>query len=473
MRPERTCLTNLSKIIHIPAQCSAAYPVDFMQTLDALQSGQLQGVKRLDLAEGLTQFPLEILDLADSLEILNLSDNNLKSLPDEFSDLQRLRIVFFSNNRFEELPVVLSQCPNLSMVGFKSNQITTIAEDALPASVRWLILTDNQIEQVPASWGCLRQLQKLMLAGNRLRSLPAEMAACQNLELVRLAANKLTALPSWLLTLPRLSWLAYSGNPFCEPIASTPESLAEINWDSLTLEHRLGEGASGVIFKGIWATEPDKTTEVAIKMFKGNVTSDGLPMDEMRACIAAGTHPNLVRLLGRVVNHPEQKAGLVFAFVPPRYQTLGNPPSLESCTRDTYSPDAAFSLPVILQIIQGIAAAAAHLQARGILHGDLYAHNILVSDSGESLLGDFGAASFYPTLPSIAQSLEQLEVRAFGCLLEDLLNHCAIDDDLYSQTAVRESLYRLQQDCMNPVPSRRPLFATVCDVLTDLAVGTV
>ena len=438
-----------------------------METLNALRSGQLKGAKRLDLADGLTQFPLEILELADSLEILNLTNNHLKSLPDEFGCLQKLRIAFFSNNHFEELPTILSQCPNLYMVGFKSNKITTIAENTLPSSVRWLILTDNRIEQLPASLGHLSQLQKLMLAGNQLRSLPEEMAACQNLELLRLSANQLTTLPPWLFTLPRLSWLAYSGNPFCESISSTPQSLAEIDWAALTIQNTLGEGASGIIFKGIWAAEPTQIVDVAIKVFKGNITSDGLPVDEMRSCIAAGTHPNLFRLLGRVSNHPEQKVGLVFAFVPPIYKTLGDPPTLDTCTRDTYPLGTTFSLPVILQITQGIATAAAHLHANGILHGDLYAHNILVNNMGESLLGDFGAASFYPDIPSIARSLECLEVRAFGCLLEDLLDRCALDDS-HSQTELRDHLWCLQQDCINPIPSTRPPFTKICNVLARL-----
>jgi hypothetical protein len=41
-------------------------------TLVALRSGELEGITRLDLACGLEEFPPEIFELADSLEILNL-----------------------------------------------------------------------------------------------------------------------------------------------------------------------------------------------------------------------------------------------------------------------------------------------------------------------------------------------------------------------------------------------------------------
>lgn len=437
-----------------------------METLHLLQSGQLAGTKRLDLAAELTQFPSEIFELADSLEILNLTNNRLKSLPDEFGCLKKLKIIFLSNNEFEELPEVLSACPALSMIGFKSNRINTIAENALPASVRWLILTDNQIEQLPATIGRLTKLQKLMLAGNRLRSLPAEMVACQNLELIRLSANCLPSLPAWLLTLPRLSWLAYSGNPFCEVVPSSePRSLADIDWADLTLGETLGEGASGIISKGVWQTGSGDSVEVAIKVFKGNVTSDGLPADERDTCLAAGSHNHLVKVLGKLTNHPENKAGLVFSFIPPTYKTLGWPPSFDSCTRDTYPAGTTFSWPVVLRIAQGIAAAAAHLHANGLMHGDLYAHNILVNEVGDSLLGDFGAASFYPARDSaLGEDLEALEVRAFGCLLEDLLDRCPVEP---SQQNACDRLRQLQQDCMIPTPGDRPRFTKICSILSS------
>lgn len=455
-----------------------------IETLNLLQAGQLVGTQKLALNCGLTKFPSEILDLADSLEILDLSNNCLRSLPDDFGQLSKLKAVFFVNNEFEEIPEILAQCPQLSIIGFKSNQIQRISDQALSPMLRWLILTNNQIEQIPPSIGNLSKLQKLMLAGNRLKSLPPEMANCQSLELIRLSANRLTALPPWLLALPCLSWLAYASNPFCDrsaelhtlgamrTLGAQPSPLSPIDWADLALEDTLGEGASGVISKALWQVTSTQSKAVAVKVFKGEITSDGSPDAEMQACIAVGAHPNLVNVLGKVENHPEQKAGLLLSLIPPDYKNLGSPPNLETCTRDTYAPDTSFSFASILRIALGISAAAAHLHHQGIMHGDLYAHNILVNDAGDSLLGDFGAASFYKRHDTATgKALEQLEIRAFGCLLQDLLDHYNLDDDakdsVFQQAAI-DQLRLIQQNCMNPTPALRPLFTTIYADLTSI-----
>jgi Protein tyrosine and serine/threonine kinase/Leucine rich repeat len=440
-----------------------------IETIDLLRSGQLQGIKRLDLAAGLTEFPIEIFDLADSLEILNLSDNKLRSLPADLGRLHKLKIIFLSNNDFEEVPEVLADCPNLSMVGFKSNKIRVLGENILPLNVRWLILTDNQLERLPNSIGKLEKLQKLMLAGNQLRSLPNEMAACQNLELIRLAANRLESLPSWLFTLSRLSWLAYAGNPCC--IANLSPTVSTIPWADLTLADTLGEGASGVISRGVWQSQGQSPTDVAIKIFKGAMTSDGSPADEMNACIAAGGHPHLVGALGKIIDCPDDRSGLILSLIPPDYQNLGNPPSLDSCTRDTYAVNTSFSIETVLRIAIGIASAAAHLHAQGIMHGDLYAHNILVNASGHPLLGDFGAASSYDRSDEIAgAALERLEVRAFGCLLEDLLERAQVPN-AEADKLTFDRLNELQQDCLQPISAARPLFIEIDRMLTEIKVS--
>ena len=160
-----------------------------MHNLEQLRAGALKGVQRLQLACGLTEFPREIFDLADSLEILDLSRNTMSSLPDDLPRLTRLRIIFCSENQFTELPAVLGQCTALTMVGFKANRIRTVPAASLPPQLRWLVLTDNLIEELPSELGERPALQKLMLAGNRLRTLPATMEQLHGLELLRIAAN--------------------------------------------------------------------------------------------------------------------------------------------------------------------------------------------------------------------------------------------------------------------------------------------
>lgn len=435
-----------------------------MDTLSLLRAGQLAGSRRLDLSYGLTQFPAEIFDLADSLEILNLSGNALSSLPDDFGRLHKLRILFCSDNQFTELPAVLGQCRQLEMVGFKANRIRHVPAAALTPALRWLILTDNRIGALPAELGQCLRLQKLMLAGNQLQQLPAQMAACTQLELLRIAANRFTSLPDWLPALPRLSWLAYAGNPFCE--AGEAAALAQggrlqsIAWRSLDLQQQLGEGASGVIYQANWQSDAGRK-EVAVKLFKGALTSDGLPHSEMAACIGAGAHPHLIGVAGSIDGHPAGTPGLVMALIDASYRNLAGPPSLDSCTRDIYAAGTAFTPDAAIRIARGIAAAACHLHAQGILHGDLYAHNILHNGRGDCLLGDFGAASFFAPDDALrAQALQRIEVRAFACLLEELLARCAA-----AETQRLKTLRVLQARCADSNSTARPLFAEIVQIL--------
>lgn len=437
-----------------------------MHTLAQLRAGELAGARRLDLAAGLTEFPEEIFSLADSLEVLNLSGNKLSALPADLGRLHRLQVIFCSDNQFTTLPEVLGTCPQLRMVGFKANKIRTLPGAALPPALRWLILTDNELASLPAEIGQCQYLQKLMLAGNQLQQLPAELANCQRLELLRIAANQLAELPQWLLAMPRLAWLAYAGNPFsaaAEAAAVARHPIGRIAWGALTVQQQLGEGASGVISRASWQRAGGAATEVAIKVFKGAVTSDGLPHCEMAACISAGRHPNLIAVEGKITQHPAGAEGLVLELISPAYGNLAGPPSLATCTRDVYAPGTVISLAAAVRLAQGIASTAAHLHAQGILHGDLYAHNILATPAGEALLGDFGAASFFDTAAVATLGLQQLEARAFGCLLEELLAHCPA-----SELMAVAVLADLQRRCTQPEVVSRPLFAEMANVLAEL-----
>lgn len=431
-----------------------------IHTLKDLKAGKLKGLKKLILAEGLTEFPTEIYDLADSLEILDLSDNHLSELPKDIILLKKLRIVFFENNKFTEFPSVLAQLPLLSMIGFKANQIHTIPENAFPPLLRWLILTNNQIKKLPKSIGDCQFLQKFPVAGNLIEELPKEMAKCHNLELLRIASNQLKTIPDWLFTLPKLSWIAFGGNPITNSIEieSTIKSYA---WKDFKIKELLGQGASGMISKANWISE---NKEVAVKIFKGNVTSDGLPEDEMKASIAAGSHQNLIPILGKITAHPEDKNGLLMDLISSDFINLGNPPNLATCTRDVFL-DKSFTLNEVIKIAKSMASVSLHLHNKGINHGDLYAHNILINQDSEILFGDFGAASFYDTASQLSENIERVEVRAYGCLLEDLLNFVVASElDTVKYTAIK----KLIKKCFNLDVSQRPNFEQILDEIVKI-----
>ncbi|MFJ3483373.1 leucine-rich repeat-containing protein kinase family protein [Pseudomonas sp. NPDC090202] len=418
-----------------------------MHTLADLRAGTLAGSKRLDLSCGLDEFPEEIFSLADSLEVLNLSGNRLSDLPADLHRLKHLKILFCSDNLFTHLPEAIGRCEQLFFVGFKACRIREVSPRALPPSLRSLVLTDNQIESLPDELGQCQHLQKLMMAGNRLQSLPPSLANCRKLELVRIAANRLRQLPPWLLEMPALAWLAFAGNPLSD--IHTEEPIRTIAWPQLQLQQRLGEGASGVIQQALWL-DGEAETPVAVKLYKGQLTSDGSPLDEMAACIAAGQHPHLIPIEGQVSEHPQGTRGLVMQLIPPSFITLARPPSLESCTRDVYD-GVQLDPQRARRMAAGIASACRHLHGRGINHGDLYAHNILWQPDGSNLLGDFGAAAFYPD-EQTGQRLERIEVRAFGILLGELLACCE---------GVDEGLQALQQACVQAGIERRPTFAEI------------
>ena len=53
-----------------------------MHTLEQLRAGELCGARHLKLCENLTEFPTEILSLKETLEVLDLTGNQLSTLPD-------------------------------------------------------------------------------------------------------------------------------------------------------------------------------------------------------------------------------------------------------------------------------------------------------------------------------------------------------------------------------------------------------
>ena len=427
-------------------------------TIEQLLNSPLNSVKHAKITNAqLTSFPEELFRQKESIEIIDLSYNNLTELPNRITEFKNLKILFLSFNQFKVFPIQLSNCEQLSMIAFKSNQLIGIEENSFPLSLRWLILTDNQIDKIPESIGNCELLQKFVFAGNRIKVLPESLSNCKNLELIRASANQFIDFPSVLLTLPKLAWLAFEGNPFSKlPTKEAEHKLPFIDWDEITLLNQLGEGASGIIHKGIMN---HSQSEIAIKTFKGDLTSDGYPKDELKISLLAGKHPHLVPLIAQSKNKEQNKDALIMSYISSDYKNLGLPPSLESCSRDVIIINEKWSTKQFITLLTGIASAMQHLHQKHISHGDLYAHNIMYHPNHfHGYLGDFGAASFYEN-SKFSSEIERIDVRAFGYLMDDLIDLIEIPS---------EHLIKIKLACLNEKIFNRPTFREIVTMLNAL-----
>uniref|UniRef100_A0A1I8GUG4 Leucine-rich repeat-containing protein 40 n=1 Tax=Macrostomum lignano TaxID=282301 RepID=A0A1I8GUG4_9PLAT len=106
-----------------------------------------------------------------SLTVLDLSVNQLTSLPMEVSQLKQLQNLVLSYNRIAEFPEPLYSLPRLETVLLANNCIATLQPDRLRgmSSLATLDLTNNSLATVPPQLGLCTNLRNLHLEGNRFR----------------------------------------------------------------------------------------------------------------------------------------------------------------------------------------------------------------------------------------------------------------------------------------------------------------
>jgi leucine-rich repeat protein SHOC2 len=122
-----------------------------------------------------------------SMVELNVSTNQLRSLPDDIDKLVNLEVLVVSNN------LLRVSCP--------PNKQTTFHIQRLPASIgnlarlRELDAEENEIETLPSEIGQLESLRKLWLQSNKISQMPVTIGNLYNLTDLRIGENNLTHLP--------------------------------------------------------------------------------------------------------------------------------------------------------------------------------------------------------------------------------------------------------------------------------------
>ncbi|MGJ5634842.1 COR domain-containing protein, partial [Nostoc sp. CALU 1950] len=157
---------------------------------------------------------------------LNLSFNQLSSLPPEISQLSNLTTLFLHNNQLNSLPPEISQLSNLRTLSFYNNQLNSLPPEISQLSnLTRLLLSFNQLSSLPPEISQLSNLTTLSLSNNQLSSLPPEISQLSNLTELYLDNNRLSNLPPEISQLSNLTRLYLDNNQ----LSSLPPEISQLS----------------------------------------------------------------------------------------------------------------------------------------------------------------------------------------------------------------------------------------------------
>ncbi|KAL0123417.1 hypothetical protein PUN28_005742 [Cardiocondyla obscurior] len=293
----------------------------------------------------------------------------------------------------------------------------------------------------------------------------------------------------------------------------------EVPYENIILKHELGKGQFGKVYLG--SLSQDKSTLVAVKMLQCSDTCNESEarhqlLEEIKIMKAAGSHRNLVNLVGccTLPNNPmcilleymENGDLLDYLHCTRRI----NSDIISSCSfektalkyesiieRNKNTDGKLYNIIKKQQFMNfalDIARGMEHLEAKGITHRDLAARNILVTSDLTLKISDFGLsrngiyvinAGKVRQLPIRWMSPEAIsehvfssksDVWSFGIVLWEIgtlgsFPYASIQDDkllgylirdkcrLACPNMIPQDIYKIMCSCWNTDPQDRPNFA--------------
>uniref|UniRef100_A0A0N4ZDV3 Calponin-homology (CH) domain-containing protein n=1 Tax=Parastrongyloides trichosuri TaxID=131310 RepID=A0A0N4ZDV3_PARTI len=178
----------------------------------------LEDVVFVDLTDNrLTEVPEIIIEKMKLLETLILAKNLIKTLPNIMKGFNSLTYLDLSSNNLSTIPSSIFSLP-LQILLLSNNKIDTISSDIVQIAhtIQEIDFSKNRITSITSNISLLKQLRKLNLRCNRLGALPSEMASL-NLYYLDISANRLTHIPVEFCSMSSLIHFHTLDNPLLSP----------------------------------------------------------------------------------------------------------------------------------------------------------------------------------------------------------------------------------------------------------------
>ncbi|KAK3608603.1 hypothetical protein CHS0354_042595 [Potamilus streckersoni] len=180
-------------------------------------------VRKIDFSHcGMEQCPQRLGFMGAQLTCLNLSENNLATLPAEIGCLRGLQKLSLRNNTLETLPNTLVLLTNLTKFDISRNRFSSLPDCVMKIlTLEVLDVSINYLTSLPPSIGGLQLLRKLNLKKNKLTFLTEEVFSLIHLKYLSVKANPLEHLSRSIGNLINLIEL----NAFACSLTSIPVSI--------------------------------------------------------------------------------------------------------------------------------------------------------------------------------------------------------------------------------------------------------
>ena len=168
---------------------------------------------RMDFrSAGLKYVPLQIFEF-NQLNWLQLSQNDIISIPREIGKLSNLKTLRLFSNVIKSFPSEIGYLSNLTVLDAGKNQLSSLCPQICDCnSLTELNLQWNNIEELPLNIGNLKNLKILNLYINRISIIPESIGNLEKLETLDIAHNRISILPPVIGSLENLTSLNIVGN---------------------------------------------------------------------------------------------------------------------------------------------------------------------------------------------------------------------------------------------------------------------